>query len=234
MGEGCMICDQSWMRAAEISSRPPLHIRLNPGPGHPGTSRAGGGRPARLRAIVPIAHRTSVFELTPMEWADVQDLLLQARLALHDLLPQTAICLAGTRAVPCIPICMSFHDPTTSHRLTTGCARRSTSWKTDGPTHGRPGAAGHFGVTGESRREPSNRTGHAGLRARCVPDRIVDRGASRSLTAARHLADLRTGRPQPSGRRSSKERVTRPVAPRSAPDPDPDPDRANRRLRCRR
>ena len=37
-------------------------------------------------AIVPIAHRTSVFELTPAEWADTQDLLLQARMALHDLL----------------------------------------------------------------------------------------------------------------------------------------------------
>jgi len=35
---------------------------------------------------VPIAHRTSVFELTPAEWADTQDLLLQARMALHDLL----------------------------------------------------------------------------------------------------------------------------------------------------
>jgi diadenosine tetraphosphate (Ap4A) HIT family hydrolase len=35
---------------------------------------------------VPIAHRTSVFDLTPAEWADAQVLLLQARIALHDLL----------------------------------------------------------------------------------------------------------------------------------------------------
>lgn len=32
-------------------------------------------------AIVPIAHRTSIFELTPAEWADTRDLLLQARMA---------------------------------------------------------------------------------------------------------------------------------------------------------
>jgi hypothetical protein len=69
-------------------------------------------------AIVPIAHRTSVFELTAAEWANVQDLLLQARNALHDLLARTATCLAGTRAVCYIPICMSFRDSTTSHCLT--------------------------------------------------------------------------------------------------------------------
>jgi diadenosine tetraphosphate (Ap4A) HIT family hydrolase len=35
---------------------------------------------------VPIVHRTSVFELPPAEWAGIRDLLLQARVALHDLL----------------------------------------------------------------------------------------------------------------------------------------------------
>jgi diadenosine tetraphosphate (Ap4A) HIT family hydrolase len=35
---------------------------------------------------VPIAHRTSVFDLTPAEWADTPDLLLRAGAALHDLL----------------------------------------------------------------------------------------------------------------------------------------------------
>jgi len=35
---------------------------------------------------MPIAHRASVFELTPAEWADARVLLLQAQVALHDLL----------------------------------------------------------------------------------------------------------------------------------------------------
>jgi diadenosine tetraphosphate (Ap4A) HIT family hydrolase len=86
MSEGCLFCDQSWMRAAEIFIETPPHIRLDPGPGHPGPNRTGGGHPAGSGAIVPIAHRTSVFDLTPAEWADTQDLLLQARMALHDLL----------------------------------------------------------------------------------------------------------------------------------------------------
>ena len=87
MSEGCVFCDQSWMRAAEIfietphcifaSTRDP-DIRAQAG-------LAEGVLPGS-GAIVPIAHRTSVFELTPAEWADVQDLLLQARMALHDLL----------------------------------------------------------------------------------------------------------------------------------------------------
>jgi len=87
MSEGCVFCDQSWMRAAEIfietphcifaSTRDP-DIRARAG-------LAEGVLPGS-GAIVPIAHRTSVFELTPAEWADTQDLLLQARMALHDLL----------------------------------------------------------------------------------------------------------------------------------------------------
>ena len=86
MSEGCAFCDQSWMRAAEIFIETPLHIRLHPGP----DIRAQAGLPEGVLpgsgAIVPIAHRTSVFELTPAEWADTRDLLLQARMALHDLL----------------------------------------------------------------------------------------------------------------------------------------------------
>jgi hypothetical protein len=122
MSEGCVFCDQSWMRAAEIfietphcifaSTRDP-DIRAQAG-------LAEGVLPGS-GAIVPITHRTSVFELTPAEWADVQDL------------------------------CMSFHDSTTSRCLTAGCARRSRSRKTGGPTHGRPAADGHFGVPGEPR-----------------------------------------------------------------------------------
>jgi diadenosine tetraphosphate (Ap4A) HIT family hydrolase len=37
-------------------------------------------------AIVPIAHRTSPFDLTVEEWAATRDLLLAARQALHDVL----------------------------------------------------------------------------------------------------------------------------------------------------
>ena len=87
MSEGCVFCDQSWMRQAEIfietphcifaSTRDP-DIRAQAG-------LAEGVLPGS-GAIVPIAHRTSVFELTPAEWADTRDLLLQARMALHDLL----------------------------------------------------------------------------------------------------------------------------------------------------
>jgi diadenosine tetraphosphate (Ap4A) HIT family hydrolase len=87
VSEGCVFCDQSWMRAAEIfietphcifaSTRDP-DIRAQAG-------LAEGVLPGS-GAIVPIAHRTSVFELTPAEWADTQDLLLKARMALHDLL----------------------------------------------------------------------------------------------------------------------------------------------------
>lgn len=87
MSEGCMFCDQSWMRAAEIFIVTP-HCRFastrDPG------IRAQAGLPEGVLpgsgAIVPIAHRTSVFELTPAEWADTRDLLLQATLALHDML----------------------------------------------------------------------------------------------------------------------------------------------------
>jgi hypothetical protein len=73
-----------------------------------------------------------------------------------------AICSAGTRAVSCIPICMSFRDSTTSRCLTGGCARRSTSRKTGGPIHGRPGADGRFG--GQVSKAP----GPAGLDRRRV------------------------------------------------------------------
>lgn len=36
--------------------------------------------------IVPIAHRTSPFDLTADEWAATQDLLIKARAALHEWL----------------------------------------------------------------------------------------------------------------------------------------------------
>ncbi len=87
MSEGCVFCDHSWIRTAEMFIETPTAYSSRPGT-----------RDIRARAvlaegvlpgsgaIVPIAHRASVFELTPAEWVDTQDLLLQAREALHDLL----------------------------------------------------------------------------------------------------------------------------------------------------
>ncbi len=70
MGEGCVFCDQSWMRAAEIFIETPHCIFASTR--DPGI-RAGAGLAEGVLpgsgAIVPIAHRTSVFELTPAEWA---------------------------------------------------------------------------------------------------------------------------------------------------------------------
>jgi diadenosine tetraphosphate (Ap4A) HIT family hydrolase len=87
MSEGCVFCDQSWMRAAEIFIETPHCIFAST---RDPDIRAGAGLAEGVLpgsgAIAPIAHRTSVFELTPAEWADTQHLLLQARTALHDLL----------------------------------------------------------------------------------------------------------------------------------------------------
>jgi diadenosine tetraphosphate (Ap4A) HIT family hydrolase len=60
---------------------------------------------------VPIAHPTSVFELPPAERADIQDLLLQARVALHDLLAPDGY-LLGWNQGALHPLCMSFRDST--------------------------------------------------------------------------------------------------------------------------
>jgi diadenosine tetraphosphate (Ap4A) HIT family hydrolase len=87
MSEGCVFCDQSWMREAEIFIETPRCIFVS---SRDQDIRAGAGLAEGVLpgsgAIVPIAHRTSVFELTPAEWADTRDLLLQAQMALHDLL----------------------------------------------------------------------------------------------------------------------------------------------------
>jgi diadenosine tetraphosphate (Ap4A) HIT family hydrolase len=87
MSEGCVFCDHSWMRAAEIFIETPrcIFVSTRDPDIRAQASLAEGVLPGS-GAIVPITHRTSVFDLTPAEWADVQDLLLQARLALHDLL----------------------------------------------------------------------------------------------------------------------------------------------------
>jgi hypothetical protein len=85
MSEGCVFCDQSWMRTAEIFIETPHCIFAST---RDPDIRAQAGLPEGVLpgsgAIVPIAHRTSVFELTSAEWADTLDLLLQARMALHD------------------------------------------------------------------------------------------------------------------------------------------------------
>ena len=86
MSEGCVFCDQSWMRAAEIFIETPRCIFASTrDPDIRAQAGLAEGVLPGSGAIVPIAHRTSVFELTPAEWADTQDLLLQARMALHDL-----------------------------------------------------------------------------------------------------------------------------------------------------
>ena len=67
---------------------------------------------------MPIAHRTSVFELTPAQWADTRDLLLQAKMALHDLLAPDGYLLGWNQGGALHPICMSSRDSTTSRCLT--------------------------------------------------------------------------------------------------------------------
>ncbi len=84
MFEGCVFCDQSWMRTAEIfietphcifvSSRDPA-IRAQAG-------LAEGVLPGS-GAIVPIVHRASLFDLTAEEWAATRELLLLVRAELH-------------------------------------------------------------------------------------------------------------------------------------------------------
>ena len=161
MSEGCVFCDQSWMRAAEIFIETPRCIFASTrDPDIRAQAGLAEGVLPGSGAIVPIAHRTSVFDLTPAEWADVQDLLLQARMALHDLLAPDGYLLGWNQGGALHPHIMSFRDSTTSHCLTAGCARRSTPRKTDGPTHGRPGAGGHFGVPIVSLGDDPDRRAH--------------------------------------------------------------------------
>jgi diadenosine tetraphosphate (Ap4A) HIT family hydrolase len=88
MSEGCVFCDQSWMRECEIfiETRHCIFASTLDDPDIRARAGLAEGVLPGSGAIVPIAHRTSVFELTPAEWADTQDLLLRARMALHDLL----------------------------------------------------------------------------------------------------------------------------------------------------
>jgi diadenosine tetraphosphate (Ap4A) HIT family hydrolase len=87
MREGCIFCDHGWMKAAEIFIQTPHCIFASTrDPSIRAQAGLGEGILPGSGAIVPIAHRTSVFELTPAEWADTQVLLREAMVALHDLL----------------------------------------------------------------------------------------------------------------------------------------------------
>ena len=120
MSEGCVFCDQSWMREAEIFIETPHCIFVS---SRDPDIRAGAGLAEGVLpgsgAIVPIAHRTSVFELTPAEWADTRDLLLQAQMALHDLLAPDGYLLGwnhGAGLHPHMHVIPRFDDEPLSDR----------------------------------------------------------------------------------------------------------------------
>ena len=130
MSEGCVFCDQSWMRAAEIFIETPHCVFVSTR--DPGIRARAGLAEDVLPgsgAIVPIVHRTSVFELTQAEWADTRDLLLRARTALHDLLAPDGYLLGWNQgASPASPYAC---HPAVRRRtcLTAGCARRQRPGK---------------------------------------------------------------------------------------------------------
>ena len=143
MSEGCVFCDQSWMRAAEIFIETPHCVFVSTrDPGIRAQAGLAEGALPGSGAIVPIAHRTSVFELTPAEWADTRDLLLQARMALHDLLAPDGYLLGwnqgGTRH-PHMHVIPRFDDEPLSDRWLRSAVnvpenRRPDPWA---PGHGR-------------------------------------------------------------------------------------------------
>ena len=146
MSEGCVFCDQSWMRAAEIFIETPHCIFAST---RDPDTRTQAGLPDGVLpgsgAIVPIAHRTSVFELTPAEWADTRDLLPQARMALHDPLAPDGYLLGwnqGGVLHPHMHVIPRFDDEPLSDRWLRSAINVR---KTDGPIHGRPGADGTSG-----------------------------------------------------------------------------------------
>jgi diadenosine tetraphosphate (Ap4A) HIT family hydrolase len=120
MSEGCVFCDHSWMRAAEIFIEAPHCIFASTrDPGIRAQAKLAAGVLPGSGAIVPIAHRTSVFELTPAEWADTRDLLLQAQIALHDLLAPDGYLLGwnqGAGLHPHMHVIPRFDDEPLSDR----------------------------------------------------------------------------------------------------------------------
>jgi diadenosine tetraphosphate (Ap4A) HIT family hydrolase len=120
MSEGCVFCDQSWMREAEIFIQTPHCIFVST---RDPVIRARAGLAAGVLpgsgAIVLIAHRTSVFELTAAEWVDTRDLLLRAQLALHDLLAPDGYLLGwnqGAGLHPHLHVIPRFDDEPLSDR----------------------------------------------------------------------------------------------------------------------
>jgi diadenosine tetraphosphate (Ap4A) HIT family hydrolase len=121
MSEGCVFCDQSWMRECEIFIETPhcTFAALTRDPGIRAQAKLAEGVLPGSGAIVPIAHRTSVFELTPAEWADTRDLLLQAQMALHDLLAPDGYLLGwnqGAGLHPHMHVIPRFDDESLSDR----------------------------------------------------------------------------------------------------------------------
>ncbi len=120
MGEYCVFCDHSWMRAAEIFIETPhcVFVSSRDPDIRAGAKLAAGVLPGS-GAIVPIAHRTSVFELTPEEWADTRVLLLRAQQALHDLLAPDGYLLGwndGNSLHPHLHVIPRFDDEPLSDR----------------------------------------------------------------------------------------------------------------------
>jgi diadenosine tetraphosphate (Ap4A) HIT family hydrolase len=120
MSEGCVFCDQSWMRECEIFIETPHCLFAAIGdPDIRAQAKLAEGVLPGSGAIVPIAHRTSVFELTPAEWADTRDLLLQAQLALHDRLAPDGYLLGwnqGAGLHPHMHVIPRFDDEPLSDR----------------------------------------------------------------------------------------------------------------------
>lgn len=87
--DGCHFCDnQTRFRTADVYIANDLCIffaelresKLRAEAGLPEGVLPGSG------ALIPIAHRTSPFEMTAAEWAATRELLVEARRALHELL----------------------------------------------------------------------------------------------------------------------------------------------------
>lgn len=79
MQQECAFCRPDWFRSAELVIQGDLCVYAS--------SRDPADSPDVLPfagAIVPIAHRSSPFHLSPEEWAETHELLLKARVALHE------------------------------------------------------------------------------------------------------------------------------------------------------
>jgi hypothetical protein len=106
MSEGCVFCDQSWMREAEIFIETPHCIFASTrDPDIRARAKLAEGVLPGSGAIVPIAHRTSVFELTPAEFC------------LHESLSTSAIIAHTLPAIACPRAPRSSATATTPNQL---------------------------------------------------------------------------------------------------------------------